>query len=63
MVAQKRTHRFRGKVNEFFEDKMTPERQRSGVVHFTFRYRSDVVQETVQVGSTELNLRTLRNTF
>ena len=63
MVTQKRTHRFRGKVNEFFEDKTTPERQRSGVVHFTFRHRSDVVQETVQAGSIGLNLRTLRNTF
>lgn len=63
MVTQKRTCRFRGKVNEFLEDKTTPERQRSGVVHFTFRQRSDVVQETVQAGSTELNLRTLRNTF
>ena len=63
MVTQKRTRRFRGKVNGFSEDKTTPERQRSGVVHFTFRHRSDVVQETVQAGSTELNLRTLRNTF
>ena len=63
MVTQKRTHRFRGKVNELFEGKTTPERQRSGVVHFTFRYRSDVVQETVQASSIGLNLRYLEKSF
>ena len=63
MVAQKRMRGFRGKVNEFFEGKTTPERQRSGVVHFTFRCRSDVVQKTVQAGSTRLNLRYLNNIF
>ena len=52
MVIQNQTLQFLGKVNEFFRDTTTPERQRSGVVHSTFRQRSDVVQETVQAGST-----------
>ena len=63
MVIQNPTLKFLGKVNEFFEGKTTPERQRSGVVHCTFRHRSDVVQATVQAGSTEMILNRLNRMF
>lgn len=42
MVAQKPPQQFLGKVNDFFGDPTTPERQRSGVAHFTLSQRSDV---------------------
>jgi len=63
MVIQKPTPQFLGKVNQFFKDKTTPERQRSGVVHSTFRHRSDVVQMTVQAGSTGTILSCLKKAF
>jgi hypothetical protein len=63
MVVQRRTRGFLGKVNEFFGDKTTPERQRSGVVHFMFRRRSAVVHAAVQIGSTGTILRYLCRTF
>jgi hypothetical protein len=52
MVNPKANRHFLAKTHEFSEGKLTPERHRSGVVHSTFRHRSDVVQNTVQVGST-----------
>jgi hypothetical protein len=61
MVAKKPTYQFLGKVNEFFGNKLTPERQRSGVAHSTLRHRSDVAQVTAQVGSTGTILRPLRS--
>jgi hypothetical protein len=63
MVTQKPAPQFLGKVKQFFRDKTTPERQRSGVVHSTFRRRSDVVQMTVQAGSTETILDCLKKAF
>ena len=63
MVIQKPTSQFLGKVNQFSKDKTTPERQRSGVVHSTFRHRSDVVQMTVQAGSIETILSCLKKAF
>jgi hypothetical protein len=63
MVIQNPIPQFLGKVNEFFGDKTTPERQRSGVVLSTFRHRSDVVQMTVQAGSTETILSCLKKAF
>lgn len=63
MVTQKPTPQFLGKVKQFFRDKTTPERQRSGVVHSTFRHRSDVVQMTVQAGSIETILNCLKKAF
>ncbi len=59
MVAQKPTYQFLGKVNEFFGNKLTPERQRSGVALSTLRQRSDVAQATAQLGSTGTILRPL----
>ena len=52
MVAQKANQHFLAKMHEFSEGKPIPERQRSGVVQTPFSQRSDVVQNTVQVGST-----------
>lgn len=62
MVIQNPTLQFLGKVNEFFGDATTPERQRSGVAHSTFRHRSDAVQMTVQAGSTGRLLKRLKST-
>lgn len=52
MVIKKRGNNFLGKRAEFPGRKTTPERHRSGVVHSTFRRRSNVVQVSVQVGVT-----------
>ena len=55
MVAQNSPRPFLAKIDKFFEDNILPERHRSGVVQATFRLRSDVVQNTVQAGSTQCN--------
>lgn len=55
MVAQNSPRPFPAKIRKFFEDSNLPERQRSDVVQAVFRLRSDVVQNTVQAGSTKRN--------
>ncbi len=63
MVTQKRTCRFRGKVDGIFGGKLLPERQRSGDAQTVLRQRSDVAQDDAQVGFTEMNLRRLHPAF
>jgi len=63
MVTQNPIYKFLGKVNEFFGNKLTPERQRSGVALSTLRQRSYVAQMSAQVGSTGTILRPLCSAF